>query len=330
MISSRWFIDLLQARGLGLYAGVPCSFLSTLIDEVIARPGLRYVAASSEGEALSIVSGGWLGGTPGVVLCQNSGLGNMVSPLTSLNAIFRIPALLLISHRGKPGEQDEPQHELMGRRTTALLDAMEVPWTVLPKEQDAAGAVLETALATMAASHKPYALVVEKDSFAGEPARSIEADATRPDKARMTRAEALAVFCDVVPPGAAVIATTGKTGRELYTLLDRERNLYCVGSMGYANALAHGLALARPDCTAVVLDGDGAALMHLGNLATIGAEAPGNLVHLVLDNGQYDSTGGQRTAAASVDFCQAALALGYRSALRCATGAELAEAVRRP
>lgn len=329
MISSRWFIDALQARGIGLYAGVPCSFLSTLIDEVIARPGLRYVAASSEGEALSIVSGAWLGGTPGVVLCQNSGLGNMVSPLTSLNAIFRIPALLLISHRGKPGEKDEPQHELMGRKTTALLDAMEVPWAVLPKEQDAAAAALDTALRTMDASHKPYALVVEKDSFAGEPAQAPTA-AARLGTARMTRAEALAVFSDVVPSGATVIATTGKTGRELYTLLDRERNLYCVGSMGYANALAHGLALARPDCAAFVLDGDGAALMHLGNLATIGAEAPANLVHLVLDNGQYDSTGGQKTASASVDFRAAALALGYRSALRCATGAELAEAVRKP
>jgi phosphonopyruvate decarboxylase len=329
VIPSRWFIDLLQARGIGLFAGVPCSFLSTLIDEVIARPGLRYVAASSEGEALSIVSGAWVGGHMGAVLCQNSGLGNMVSPLTSLNAIFRIPALLLISHRGKPGEKDEPQHALMGRKTTALLDAMEVPWAVLPKEPDAAAAALDTAVAAMAATHTPYALVVEKDSFAGEPAQSLQAPAA-PREAAMTRAEALAVFSDVVPQDAPVIATTGKTGRELYTLRDRERNLYCVGSMGYANAMAHGLALARPGLRTYVLDGDGAALMHLGNLATIGAEAPAGFVHVLLDNGQYESTGGQSTTAANVDFCRAALALGYRDARRCATAAELAAAVREP
>jgi phosphonopyruvate decarboxylase len=134
----------------------------------------------------------------------------------------------------------------------------------------------------------------------------------------------------VAPPAAAVIATTGKTGRELYTLLDRQHNLYCVGSMGYANAMAHGLALARPDVATYVLDGDGAALMHLGNLATVGAEAPANFVHVLLDNGQYESTGGQSTNAASVDFGAAALALGYRGAIRCADAAQLAAAVRQP
>ncbi len=325
VISSPWFVDELQRRGVSMYAGVPCSYLSSLIDEVIARPSSHYVAASSEGEALSLVSGAWLGGRLGAVLCQNSGLGNMVSPLTSLNAIFRIPALLLVTHRGRPGEKDEPQHELMGRKTGALLDAMEVPWAVLPKNQAEAERALDVAFSALRETAKPYALMVEKDSFSAGPAPAgLPPDAGVP----LSREQALGIFIKCTPAGAAVIATTGKTGRELYTLNDRCAHLYCVGSMGYANALAHGLALARPDCTTYVLDGDGAALMHLGNLATIGALASPNLVHVILDNGQYDSTGGQRTVSASVDFCRTALALGYRHAVGCVSGDEFSAALR--
>ena len=326
MLPSPWFLDQLLARGVSLYAGVPCSFLSGLIDEVIARPAAQYVAASSEGEALSIVSGGWLGGRMGAVLCQNSGLGNMVSPLTSLNAPFRIPALLLITHRGRPGEQDEPQHELMGRKMGALLDAMEIPWAALPADPAAAVPALDTAFAALADGQTPYALVVGKDSFsAGTAAPQGSAQAVK-----LSRARALGIFIDTVPAEAAVIATTGKTGRELYTLRDRPNHLYCVGSMGYASALAHGLALARPAHRVYVLDGDGAAIMHLGNLATIGATAPANLVHIVLDNGLYDSTGGQKTVSEHVDFCRAALALGYRHAVSCLTAAELTRALQAP
>jgi phosphonopyruvate decarboxylase len=67
----------------------------------------------------------------------------------------------------------------------------------------------------------------------------------------------------------------------------------------------------------VVLDGDGAALMKLGALATIGAQAPANLLHILLDNGVHDSTGGQATTSASVDLAAVALACNYRYAASC-------------
>lgn len=129
-----------------------------------------------------------------------------------------------------------------------------------------------------------------------------------------TRIEVLERFLSQVPDAAAVVATTGKCGRELFTLADRAQHLYQVGSMGGASAMGLGIALntRRP---VVVLDGDGAALMKLGNLATIGAESPENLLHIVLDNGVHDSTGGQATVSSGVDFARAACALGYRRAI---------------
>jgi phosphonopyruvate decarboxylase len=140
--------------------------------------------------------------------------------------------------------------------------------------------------------------------------------------ARATRAEALRAIIRRTPPERTiVIATTGYTGRELYALEDRPNQLYMVGSMGCASSFGLGLALARPDLQVVVVDGDGAALMRMGNLATIGTYAGPNLVHILLDNEAHDSTGAQATVSPNVQFADIAAACGY--ALAC-TGEGLA------
>jgi phosphonopyruvate decarboxylase len=151
--------------------------------------------------------------------------------------------------------------------------------------------------------------------------RDLRAGGTRP-----TRAAVLERLLAHLPAAAAVIATTGKTGRELFTLADRPQHLYQVGSMGCASAMGLGVAL-HTDRPVVVLDGDGAALMKLGTLATIGARAPANLVHVVLDNGVHDSTGGQPTVSPSVEFDAVALACGYATGTACDDAAGVAQAV---
>ena len=122
---------------------------------------------------------------------------------------------------------------------------------------------------------------------------------------------------------SVVVATTGYNGRELYAIADRPNHLYMVGSMGCASSLAPGLALARPDLKVIVADGDGAALMRMGNLATVGAYAPENLLHVVLDNETHDSTGAQATVSAQIDFAGVAAACGYRHVLRTDATTEL-------
>jgi phosphonopyruvate decarboxylase len=110
-----------------------------------------------------------------------------------------------------------------------------------------------------------------------------------------------------------VIATTGYTGRELYAIADRANQLYMIGSMGCASALALGLAMEVPETEVVVIDGDGAALMRMGNFATVGGYGGSNFTHVVLDNEVHDSTGGQPTVSAGVRFTEIAAACGYRS-----------------
>lgn len=324
MIAADDFITPAKARGLDFYTGVPCSFLTAMINQVISDRSLDYVGATSEGEAVAIAAGAWLAGRSAVVMCQNSGLGNAVNPLTSLNRPFRIPALLITTWRGQPGLGDAPQHEFMGEITAALLETLEVPHRPFPLEADDVASALDEARAAMDETGLPFALLMAKGSVrdARLEQRPIAArpegryEDLRGDGARPTRAAALERFLATVPDEAAVISTTGKCTRELFTLADRPQHFYEIGSMGCASGTALGVALnvSRP---VVVLDGDGAALMKMGTLATTGAYHPTGLVHVVLDNGVHDSTGGQATVSETVDFARVALACGYAAGFLC-------------
>lgn len=322
MIAASAFFGPARARGFDFYTGVPCSFLNPIINGVIGDPALDYVGATSEGEAVAIAAGAWLAGRRTVVMSQNSGLGNAVNPLTSLNFPFRIPTLLIVTWRGQPGIGDEPQHELMGEITGTLLDAMRIGHRAFPRAEHGVAAALAEADAEMTRTSLPFAFVMEKDAVRDDGleekalgprppgVRRDVRDGRRDDTARPTRAAVLERFLGLAPDAALVVATTGKCGRELFTLADRPQHLYQVGSMGCASAMGLGVALNTRQ-PVVVLDGDGAALMKLGALATIGAHAPANLVHVVLDNGVHDSTGGQATVSPSVEFADVALACGY-------------------
>lgn len=318
MIAADEFIEPARARGYDFYTGVPCSFLTPFINRAIGHPGLTYIAAASEGEAVGIAAGAWLAGRKTVVMCQNSGLGNAVNPLTSLNFPFRIPTLLIVTWRGQPGLKDEPQHELMGQITAGMLDTMRLGHCAFPKEINAVPGALEALDEAAAKTSLPFAMIMEKDSVRDDGLPDPDTPTLklgtyqdlRQYGLRPTRFAVLERLLAEAPADAAIIATTGKCGRELFTLADRPQHLYLVGSMGCAGAV--GLGAARlVDRKVIVLDGDGAALMKLGSLATIGAYAPENLIHIVLDNGVHDSTGGQATVSGTVDFAGVARACGY-------------------
>jgi phosphonopyruvate decarboxylase len=324
MINAERFLKAAKAHDVSFFSGVPCSFLTPLINRVISDADTTYIGATSEGEAVGIAAGAWLAGRGSAMMCQNSGLGNAVNPLTSLNHPFRIPTLLIVTWRAGPGTSDEPQHELMGRITLQLLDLLNIPHRPFPcADADVDGAVDE-AMAHMQGTDTPFALIMEKGGLAAEALTPPPANPPPPGHVHdlrtgsepMSRAQALEKLLEEIPGEAAVIATTGKCGRELFTLGDRPQHLYQVGSMGCASSMGLGVAI-NTGHTVVVVDGDGAALMKLGSMATIGAHRPRNLVHVLLDNGVHDSTGGQPTVSSSVDFSTVANACGYAEARSC-------------
>lgn len=338
MISAELFAEAAKARGFGLWTGVPCSYLKPFINYVIDSPDLRYVAAANEGDAVAIASGSDLAGVRAIAMFQNSGLGNAVNPLTSLNAIFRIPILVITTLRGEPGgPHDEPQHALMGPITTRMLEVMQIPWEFFPQNDEEVEPALARAVAHMDKDGLPYALVMKKDSVSDWKLRSRpQARPLAPAPARQgalaataTRGEVLRALQASLRPGDLVIASTGFAGRELYALDDRRQQLYMVGSMGCAMSLGLGLALAQPKRRVIVLDGDGAVLMRMGGLATVGYERPPNMLHVLLDNQMHESTGGQSTVSHSVDFCAVAAACGYPVTARATTPEEVAAFLRR-
>lgn len=336
MITAGSFIEHLRRLGYSQFAGVPCSFFTPFLNYVIDDPALDYVGATSEGEAVGITLGAALAGRKTVTMCQNSGLGNMVNPLTSLNYPFQIPTLLIVTWRGQPGVKDEPQHEQMGRIMHQLLDTLEIPWLPFPTEESEIASTMAKAEASMQEQQRPFALVMAKDSIApyalssaANPARVVtEVREKFPGGAKLTRTEALDLILATLEGDEAIIATTGKTGRELFTIADRPNHLYVVGGMGTASAIGFGVAHALPKQAVVVIDGDGAALMKMGSLATIGFYQPANFLHIILDNEVHDSTGGQQTVSPTVRFAQVAAASNYRHAIGVDQRNDIREAVR--
>lgn len=341
MLEAAQFVAAAAARGLGWYAGVPCSFLTPFINYVIDDPKLTYVSSANEGDAVAAAAGAYIGGQYGVAMMQNSGLGNAVSPLTSLTHVFRIPLLVICTHRGAPGVHDEPQHELMGQITEQLFDTMRIPWEVFPQAADQIAPALDRAFAHFARESRPYALIMHKGTVAPHALRNrslpvsraagiiVGERLTRHEPAKVSRAEALASLIEAAPvKDTVLIASTGFAGRELYALADRPNHLYMVGSMGCAASLGLGLAMVRPDLQVIVIDGDGAALMRMGNMATLGTYGPPNLCHLLLDNEAHDSTGAQGTVSGNVDFAAVAQACGYAQVMRAAAASAIPEIVR--
>lgn len=324
MIKASQFVEPARKLGFDFWAGVPCSYLTPFINYICGDSGLTYISAANEGDAVAIASGAVLGGHRAVAMMQNSGLGNAISPLTSLNHVFQIPVLLIITLRGEPGRPDEPQHELMGQITAQLLETMGIAWSWFPETAQAIDSALQTAVTHMDTSGKPYVFIMRKNAVASYALHRNRSPEKQTGHSHGQTPEAVselpsrrAVLRELVASTSVsttvLIASTGYCGRELCAIDDRPNQLYMVGSMGCATSLGLGLSLAKPERQVVVIDGDGAALMRMGNMATVGAYAGDNFYHLLLDNGVHDSTGGQATVSSFIDFPALALACGYRN-----------------
>ncbi|WP_323746140.1 phosphonopyruvate decarboxylase [Catenulispora pinisilvae] len=311
-ISAQGMVETLTAHGYQLATGVPCSYFAGPLRLLDQGAGPPYVAAANEGGAIAIAAGAQLGGHRPVVLAQNSGFGNMINPLTSLVLPYGIPMTVMVSMRGWPAASaGEPQHHWMGQVVPGWLDSMGIAHWMLTADGPPLEELLRRARTVLDAGRPAFVLVAKGAIADAGPAGKSAA----PPAGLPTRDELVSAVLQEAGD-AHLLSTTGYLSRSLFNLGDSDRNFYMQGSMGHVASVALGAALANPQRRFVVLDGDGAVLMHAGSLATIGDLAPANLTHVVFDNGVYDSTGGQRTGGQQTDFAGMALACGYRQAWR--------------
>lgn len=319
MITPRFFIEKLQSEGVDFYTGVPDSLLKNVCAYITDHFDDRHnIIAANEGGAVALAAGYHLAtGKVGCVYMQNSGEGNAINPLASLTdrEVYHIPLLLLIGWRGRPGVHDEPQHVKQGKVTTGLLNVMGINYDVLSKEEDKAVVQIEKAMRSIRETGDAYALVVEKDTFDSYSLQNVEGN-----EYTMSREEAIQIVAASIPSEAVIVSTTGMISRELFEYRaameqGHERDFLTVGSMGHASMIALGIALQHPERKVYCFDGDGASIMHMGNMAIVGSKCPKNYVHVVFNNGAHDSVGGQPTVGHEIDLVEIAYAMHYEHAV---------------
>lgn len=312
MIDTQNFVNALRDQGVTLFTGVPDSLLGSFSACLLNNPKPHeHIITANEGNAVGLAIGHYLAtGKPAVVYMQNSGLGNTINPLTSLADpdVYAIPMLLIIGWRGEPGTHDEPQHVKQGRITLGQLELLNIPYEILDEDANI-HTFIPKIWQNMLNRNGPAALVIRKGALT--PVSLLKSD----EPNLPLREESIACLLGLLDPHDVIIATTGKTGRELFELRlkrdDVQHDFLTVGGMGHTASLALGVALAQPHRRVLCLDGDGSLLMHMGATAITGSLAPSNFIHVLLNNRAHESVGGQPTVAASVDFGAVITGCGY-------------------
>ena len=316
MLQPKTYLDQLLEMGVSFFAGVPDSLLKNFcacVDDSLKSNS--HIIAANEGSAVGLGIGHHLGtGAIPMVYMQNSGLGNSVNPLLSLASpeVYGIPMLLLIGWRGEPGVKDEPQHVHQGRVMLEMLDVMDIEYFILDSDPLEAKRQTSVALESARKGSRPVALIARKNLFD-------KYQVEKPSSSyKLTREEAIIAAAEAIGENSVIVSTTGMASRELYEYrasnnLGHETDFLTVGGMGHAAQIALGIALSNKTKNVYCFDGDGAALMHMGAMPTIGQSNCSNLVHLVLNNGAHGSVGGQPTVGFDISFCDIAKSCGYHS-----------------
>lgn len=301
------------------FAGVPDSQLKPLCNYLMATYGIsdRHVIAANEGNAVALAAGYHLAtGKIPVVYMQNSGIGNIINPVASLmnDKVYGIPCVFVVGWRGEPGIHDEPQHIYQGEVTVKLLEDMDIATFIIGKEtteEELSAKMAE--FRTLLAKGKQVAFVVRKGAL------EFDGKVKYTNAYEMKREEIIEHIA-TASEGDVVVSTTGKASRELFEIRERRGQTHgsdflTVGSMGHSSSIALAIAKQKPQRKIWVIDGDGAVLMHMGSMALLGANAPKNLVHIVINNGAHETVGGMPTVAEKIDLCKIAEGCGYPAAL---------------
>ena len=223
---------------------------------------------------------------------------------------YAIPTVFIIGWRGEPGLHDEPQHIYQGEVTVKLLDDMDIKSFVIGKEttdEEVEKAMEE--FRALLAKGKDVAFVIRKGAL------STDVKVEYKNNNKMVREEIIQHIVKATGEDP-IVSTTGKASRELFEtrVANNQSHKYdflTVGSMGHASSIALGVAINKPEQKIWCVDGDGAVLMHMGAMAVLGANAPKNMVHVVINNGAHETVGGMPTVASNIDLVGVAKACGY-------------------
>jgi len=291
-MTGKDFYKRLTKAGYDYFAGVPDSTLSPLIFEIDKKHAILH----NEGGAIAAACGYYLstGKTP-IVYIQNSGLGNALNPLLSLADLYDIPILLIVGYRGQI--DDAPEHITQGLATEGILKAAGIEYCILDDKTD-----IE---------------YVDKIKCILAPFGFLMGKKRNESGTGLSRKEVIKQLLKTIGKTSKVITTAGYISRDTYQVREdlkqsHDNDFYSIGAMGHAGILGNAIA-ENTKKKVFVFDGDGSLLMHLGALACIGDKKNTNYIHVVFNNGCYDSVGGMKTIGIRNGFSGVARRLGIQS-----------------
>lgn len=325
MINLKTFYNIIKKGGVEFISGVPDTLLNDFCLGLHKNwKKKNHVIAANEGNAIALASGYHLAtNTVPLVYMQNSGLGNAINPLISLTdtSVYSIPMILLIGWRGEPNSNDWPQHSNQGRLTPILLDDLGIEYSILTNDIKKIKSDFTRVVKKTKKNNKPYAFLVKKNILSKSEKSGFD---NVKQKYSLSREDAIKAMVQFFPKDTIFVASTGRITRELHAIREdlgqtHNNDFLNVGAMGHTISIAAGIAAAQKNYKkkVVCIDGDGAALMHLGSLPVVANLKLKNLIHIVLNNTAHESVGGQPTVCHEKKLTDIAISSGYLSAKNC-------------
>jgi phosphonopyruvate decarboxylase len=304
-IDPKIFLNKLCRAGITFYSGVPDNINSSFCHLLDTVRDITHINVPHESHAVALAAGHNIKtGQPALVYLQNSGLGNIVNPVTSIcdQRVYNTPCLFLIGLR-----TDEDQHKKMGSITKSMLRQLDIKYAVVNSSYDKQ---IEKAVEHCKKNKKHYALITTPDTF-------IKFKVVKKNNGD-SRFQIIKSLCDRVTDQDVVVTCTGFTSREMFEIQKQKKikNNYImnVGGMGLTSLLASGIAnkhTGRVFC----LDGDAAILMHMGALIVTAKQK--NLIHVLFNNRMHESVGKNKTADRNFNFKKFARLAGYKKVFSC-------------
>ncbi len=316
MIESGFFFNFLKKNKIDFFCGVPDSVLKAADSQLSKLKKKNNIISHNEGGSIATAVGYYLSTKKiAAVYLQNSGLGNAINPISSIASekVYSIPMLLIIGWRGSPmdNQKDEPQHLLKGQITTKLLKLLKIKYCVLNSNRDLTK--LKKLLTISKRKKRIVACLIRQKKLTHGQNKKIKKKGF--SKSNILRSDILKHLVQVKSRSLKIFSTTGYTSRELYqirkTYGSKEVDFYNVGGMGHTASIALGYSL-HSKKNILCIDGDGSLLMHMGSLANNGVYASKNFKHMILNNYQHESVGGQKTSSNLLNFEKISKGCGYK------------------
>ena len=283
----------------------PCNKLNAVMQQV--PNDIEVLNITKESAGLGLCFGRSLAGKRSAMFIQNTGLGNLITELYTMQKLYQVALPIFVSWRGYYQEPIEAQI-IFGQKVETLLQAIDVEYEICKSADDLKN--LDQSVEECFGQNKVKVYLLSPELWEvnsadfhvfGSPNLNSVENSTQGYQGTpsLTRKGAIDVITSSINDNDILVSQIGFPSKEVYNSKDREQNFYMLGALGAATEVGIGLAMEKPDRHVYVIDGDGAFFFNPNQLFDLAVYKPENLTVICLDNGSWGSTGNQPTLSSS-------------------------------